>query len=111
MTSTERNSTRAERNGTRKSTRARVAAVLATSVLSLGVVGLMAPSASAAPGCHVDPADGGFYCTIFDLPPVAKPVLDVALGVTCPNKETKDFIVCEADLEKPASAPGGAASR
>ncbi|MGX8907863.1 hypothetical protein ACR820_22035 [Streptomyces netropsis] len=101
----------AERNSIRKSTRARVAAALAASVLSLGVVGLAAPSASAVPGCNVDPADGGVYCNIFDLPPVAKPVLDVAIGVTCLNKETKDFIVCEADLEKPASAPRGAASR
>ncbi|WP_171170502.1 hypothetical protein [Streptomyces sp. I05A-00742] len=106
--------TSTERNSTRKSTRARVAAALAASVLSLGVVGLAAPSASAASGCQVDPADGLVYCNIFDIPPVAKPALDIAIGMTCLNKETKDFLICEADQQKPAgtaSAPGRAASQ
>jgi hypothetical protein len=108
---------------TRKPARARVAAALAASVLSVGVMGLTAQSASAADGpraagpfgnngCHTDPYDGGFYCTIFDISPVAKPVLDVAVGVTCLNKETKDFIICMVDQDKapdPNYVPGGAA--
>lgn len=111
---------------TRKPARARVAAALAASVLSVGVMGLTAQSASAATmadgpraagpfgnnGCHTDPYDGGFYCTIFDISPVAKPVLDVAVGVTCLNKETKDFIICMVDQDKapdPNYVPGGAA--
>lgn len=93
---------------TRTLTRARVTAALAATGLALGAMGLMTPSAAAATavgserqsgllgnnGCHTDPYDGGFYCTIFDISPVAKPVLDVAIGVTCLNKETKDFIIC-----------------
>lgn len=109
---------------TRTLTRARVTAALAASALALGVAGLMAPSASAVTaagiertggpfgnnGCHTEPSDGGFYCTIFDISPVAKPVLDVAVGVTCLNKETKDFIICMVDQDKapdPDYTPGG----
>ncbi|ONF75011.1 hypothetical protein [Amycolatopsis keratiniphila] len=89
-------------------TRARVTAALAATGLAIGAMGLMTPSAAAATaagserqssplgnnGCHTDPADGGFYCTIFDIAPVAKPVLDVAVGLTCLNKEAEDFILC-----------------
>lgn len=79
---------------TQKPARARLAAVLAASALSVGAVGLLAPAASAAttaggrtaaPGpsggdvCEAGPHRGGFHCTVFGVSSAAKPALDSAL--------------------------------
>ncbi|MFD0368039.1 hypothetical protein [Streptomyces sp. NPDC127114] len=78
-------------------------------VLSLGAVGLTAPSVVAATtavsqpaddgpigsdGCQTDPYNQDFSCTLYDVSTVAKPATDAGVDLTCNGTQG---IVCSVD--------------
>ena len=113
-------------HGTHKATRAGiVAAALAASMLSLG---LLAPSASAST-ISSQPREGGallgnlcemedigsghgeesFSCDLDDIAGLLSGVLDTALNLTCLNRET-NVVICRVDSDKTPDniyGPGG----
>ncbi|MFC7220955.1 hypothetical protein ACFQLX_22770 [Streptomyces polyrhachis] len=90
----------------KKSARARVAAVIAAPVLCLGFMAPQAAAAAAAPAqvpsptslCGPHPTYGGFFCDLNDIAGLVSGVLTTALKLTCLNEQT-NFIICRVNTD------------